>query len=251
MRKTRSDKGTKRGPRDPFKVNSQSSDSTIKRMLNKVNSVIDTYRIEATDKISNDDAAAVVDYTAGKVQSILRFDVKNEGINMVDNHIPVNDESVKYIKDVLKRQEDAEAKQKEAHPDFVAGKKINELLKSIPTFSKKIDQIQQQLEDTQKFKNLSGVTLQEVPEGAGHRKAIWANREAATLELVARATQAWKDIDLGDVIDKLYEDKYANADIIDDLSAGKWDGELLERANLRYLGLDTDEEEEEYNPFAR
>lgn len=251
MRKTRSDKGTKRGPRDPFKVNSQSSDSTIKRMLNKVNSVIDTYRIEATDKISNKDTASVLKYTADKVQTILRFDVKNEGINMVDNHIPVNDESVKYIKEVLKRQEDAEAKQKEKHPDFVAGKKINELLKSIPTFSKKINEIQKQLEDTEKFKNLSGVSLQEVPEGKGHRLAIWANREAATLELVARATQSWKNVKIEEVINTLYEDKSANADIISELADGKWDGELLERANLRYLGLATDEEEEEYNPFAR
>lgn len=248
MRKTRSDKGK---PRNPFKVTSQSSDAAIKRMLNKVNSVIDTYRIPATDKISNEEAASVLEYTAGKVQSILRFDVKNEGINMVDNRIPVNDEAVKYIKDVLKRQEDAEAKQKEKHPDFVAGKKINELLKSIPTFAKKIDQIQKQLGDTEKFKNISGVTLQAVPEGAGHRKAIWANREAATLELVARANNDWKDIKFSEVLDKLYEDKFANSDIINDLAAGKWDGELLERANLRYLGLDTDEEEEEYNPFAR
>lgn len=249
MRKTRSDKGKKRGPRDAYKINSTSSDTAIKRMLNKVNSVIDTYRISATDKISNDEAAAVLDYASNKVQSILSFDVKGERLNMVDNHIPVTDESVEYIRKVLKRQEEAEATQKEKHPDFKAGKHINELLKDLPTFSKKVDQIQKQLEETEKYKNLSGGTLQAVPEGAGHRKAIWANRETATLELVARATYNFKEIDIDEVLNKLYEDKSANQDIIDDLNAGKWTGEVLERANLRYLGLDIEDEDEEYNPF--
>ena len=239
MRKTRSDKGVKRGPRDPFKINSQSSDAAIRRMLTKVNSVIDTYRIEATDRISNEEAAGVLSQAASRVQNILSFGPANESINLVNEHVPVTSSSIDYIRTVLKRQEDAEATQLAKDSTYKAGKKINELLKDLPTLAKKINEIQKQLENPEKYVNLSGEKLIAVPQGQGHRKAIWANRATALNELVARANRDWSDTKFSDVIDKLYEDQLNNGDIIDALSSGKWTGELMEEANLRAMGIET------------
>lgn len=239
MRKVRSDKGKKRGPRDPFKIDSSSSDTAIKRMLTKVNSVIDTYRIEATSDISNEEASNVLSQASSRVQNILTFGPNNEKLDLVDDHVPVTQAAVDYIRKVLKRQEDNEAKQKEKDKDYQSGKRINELLKDLPTLSKKLDQIQRQLENPEKYVNLSGERLIAVPQGQGHRKAIWANRAAALNELAARANKDWSDVKFSDVIDKIYEDQLNNADIIGELASGKWTGELMEEANLRAMGIET------------
>lgn len=246
MRKVRSDKGKKRGPRDPFKIDSSSSDTAIKRMLTKVNSVIDTYRIEATGDISNEEASNVLSQASSRVQNILTFGPNNEKLDLVDDHVPVTQAAVDYIRKVLKRQEDNEAKQKEKDKDYQSGKRINELLKDLPTLSKKLDQIQKQLEDSDRYHNVSDGKLVVVPEGKGHRLAIWKNREIALNELAARANNDYSDHKFRDVIDKLYEDQLANADIIGDLQSGKWTGELMEEANLRVI-FGRDEEEVDYN----
>lgn len=243
MRKVRSDKGK---PRNPFKVTSQSSDAAIKRMLNKVNSVIDTYRIEATDTISNEEASNVLSQASSRVQNILTFGPNNEKLDLVDDHVPVTQAAVDYIRKVLKRQEDNEAKQKEKDKDYKPGFRINELLKDLPTLSKKLDQIQKQLADPEKYNNVSEGKLIVVPQGQGHRKAIWQNRATALNELVARANKDYSETPFGDVIAKLYDDAEANADIIGDLQSGKWTGELMEEANLRVI-LGRDEEELDYN----
>lgn len=250
-RKTRSDKGKKRGSRgqNGYNVTSKSSNAAIKKMIKKVNSVIDTYRIPASPDISNAEASSVLDYTASKVQKILSFDVKGEKLSLVDNHIPETDESAEYIRKVLKRQEDADAVSKEQAKNkgktYVESKKLNELLKAIPTFSKKIDEIQKQLENTEKYVNISGGQLVAVPEHQGKNIARRQNRDIALKELVARSNHDWKsEGKIEDMIDRLYDDQEGNADLIAELNSGKWDGELIEKVNLRAMGIDV------YNPFS-
>lgn len=243
MRKIRSDKGKKRGPRASFNVTSESTDAKIKAMLKKVNDAIATYKIPSTPDWSASDVEAIVDQAKGRVQNILTFikgDGKVEQIKVGDKGIPLTQESIDYVKNVLKRQEEAEAKQKAIDPDFKAGKKINELLKEFPTFSKKLDEIQDQLRHPEMYEHLGkdeDVKVVDVPKGKGKIVTARANRKAATIEMIARATHTWED-KIQDVIDKLYEDESQNGDIIDELRSGKWTGDLLERANMRAMGID-------------
>lgn len=252
MRKTRSDKGQKRGPRASFNVTSTSTDDQIKAMLKKVNDILKTYQIPSTPDWSDKDVEKIVDRAKGRVQNILSF-IKGNGeiekIDVGDKGIPLTQESIDYVKTVLKRQEDVELKQKAKDPSFVAGKKLNDLLKEFPTFSKELDKIQEQLKDPDKYEHIgkdTDVKVVDVPKGKGRIIAMRANKKAATMEMIARAYYKPTE-DIKDVIQKLYEDQKQSGDytkhidLLDELRDGKWTGDLLDRVNLRAMGIDIDD----------
>lgn len=232
MRKTRSDKGKKRLKKDYFNVTSSSTDKQIKDMLKKVNYAISTYNIPSSSDWSIEDINDIVNQAISRVSNILTF-VKGNGIieelELKNGKIPITQESADYIRNVLNRQEKDEILQKQIDSEYISGKKINDLLRDFPTFAKKISQIQNQLSNPDKYENLSDYKENESSS---------PTRKDATLELIARAQHTW-DEDISDVIEKLYEDVNKNNDIIEELRSGKWTGDLLERANLIALGIET------------
>lgn len=141
--------------------------------------------------------------------------------------------AVAHMRRVLKEQEEKDAP-----------KTIEERLGSMPTATKKIKQVAKEMAESKSMMEIDGepVKLKSKAEaGVGTRDYNAYVKTMAINEMIVRANTTY-DTSFEDVINMLYEDEEANNDIISRLATEKWDGELMEAANVRVIGYEPEED---------
>lgn len=232
------------------RLTSNSSDEEIRAALRGINDKIKSYSEPALTKLglSSDEVKDVQLQFSGRVQGLLTF-LDKETISLKERKsgfelIPVTKKNVDAYRELLKKQEESYKKQKEIDNTYKRQETVAEKLDKLPALDDKLNEIQNQMKDKDRYATYSDETLVDIPrKGISHeerknRKEI--NRRAAAAELAARANHEFSS-SISDAIEKLYEDEVANKDLIDQLNNGKWSGELLERVNLRADGLDIED----------
>lgn len=223
-------------------INSASSNKELLDLIGRVNNKIRSYY---KNDMLGSDTEVVAENFVGRVQNLLSFesgkfsntlDLKKKGNSY---YIPKNQKSVDWLRDTLGKQELARANQKIKDPNYVAGKSIAEQLDDLRTFSETVKKTQKDLEDPNKASYSDAVIIHPRKGASKEERAAVKelNRQAAVNEIIARAEHVYTE-SISDAIDKLYEDRVKNADIIAALNSHeKWTGELLEEVNLRAEGI--------------
>lgn len=126
-----------------------------------------------------------------------------------------------------------------------APKNISEKLDAMPTVAAKIKQVAKEMTESKSFTK----TDEDEPMKLKSREETGMNspeynaykRTLAITEMVNRAITTY-ETSFEDVINMLYEDEAANNDIISRLATERWDGELMEAANVRVIGYEPEED---------
>ena len=231
-------------------VTSKSSDEEIKGFIKALNRKIKGYRNTKTMPVDEE----VYENFADRVQNSLTFNkwtkghtgYEEVGIKLKEGkngmYVPNTKESIDYIRKTLETQESAFEKQEKLNPDYVRGKTIAESLADLPTLKEKIAIVTEQLKDPEKYESVSGEKAIDTTslKGKDKKEAEKQNKYRAISEINARASEVYST-SFSEDIDKLYEDKVSNADLIARLDSERWDSsDLMEEVHIRALGIDMD-----------
>jgi len=224
-------------------ITSKSSDKDILNFIQAINAKMRTYQDKS---LSNEQKELFGESIANRVQNLLKFEKKNEteqiplakGVNGA--YIPKDMNTVKYLRDVLTRQE-AARESEGITPDDEGYTTISTQLNNLLTFKEKLKKTEEQLKDENYQKRQFDETAKVIVDPKLTKAQKKANRDAALKELTARYKYDWsQEGNFGDAIDKIYE--MGDQELIDDLRNGKWTGDLMEEVNVKAFGYDYDSE---------